>query len=68
MDTLLVYVPKDTLSEIINADGTINRPDEFWLSKPDGWSNDKLSALNISASTYSEWTRSDLKRKVLLKG
>lgn len=68
MDTLIVYVPKEQISEIINSDGSFNRPDEFWLSKPDGWSNDNLTALNVSASTYSEWTKGSITRKVLLKG
>jgi hypothetical protein len=68
MDTLVVYVPKETLSEIVNSDGSLNKPEEFWLSKPDGWSNDKLTALNISASTYSEWTKGSIRKKVLLNG
>lgn len=68
MDTLVVYVPKESLQEIINPDGSLNKPDEFWLSKPDGWSNDKLTALNVSAATYSEWSKSSSSRKILLKG
>lgn len=54
-----VYVPKTYLGEIasIKAAGPLQRPSEFWLTKPDTWYAADLVELSISLETWNHWNQ-----------
>lgn len=71
MDTILIYVPKQYFHErqiLAQIDGSLKKPEEFWLSKPDGWRIEDLATIHVSAKTFAEWSKSSISEQQLLKG
>ena len=59
-----VYVPKAQLNEVISG----NKPDEFWLSKPDSWDMSNIAEVQLPLDVYTEWTKGSTDGRRLLKG